>query len=104
MRERDMSFSVIAEVLDSNREQAKKVHQRHKLNASLPPKDIIRKRKTDGLIGLEIKKIVQESPRTPVRKIPQLLKEKFGDEADIPSVTTIENFLLQNKLVHKTML
>jgi hypothetical protein len=83
----DISFADISAILDCGSEQAKKFYQRCKLNSILPPKTIIKKSLTNGRIGIEIKRIIQENGKTPYRKIPEILKEKFGNETPIPSAS-----------------
>jgi predicted transcriptional regulator len=55
-----------------------KVHlHRKRVADSMPPKVKVVKRITDGRVGQKIKKIVQESPKTPYRDVRSHLQ---GDE------------------------
>jgi len=104
MREKDISFSEISYCLDIGLSQAKMFMSRNELMKQLPPKTEVKKRLTDGRVGLEIIRIVWESPRTPVRKCPSLLKERLTPGTPIPAWQTIERYLLNNNLQHKVML
>jgi hypothetical protein len=70
----------------------------------LPTKSIVKKRITDGRVGLAIKKIVWESRKTPIRKYPQKLLKSLGPNFKIPSYSTIEKFLIDSNLKHKVLL
>jgi hypothetical protein len=106
MRDRSLTWPDISYYLNCGLEQAKQFYKRHLANQTLPPKTIVKKTITTGRVGLEIKKIVSENPKTPYRKIPGILKERIGENFNtpIPSASTVEKFLLKNKLIHKVCL
>jgi hypothetical protein len=68
MKELNISYVNIAFSLDIGVSQAKTFVCRHEFTKDLSPKTIVKKRITDGRIGLEIKRICLENPRTPIRK------------------------------------
>lgn len=70
--------------------------KRHRKIADLPPPVRVIKRSTDGLVGLEIKRIIAAEPTLSIRKIKQCLMVKFGTS---PSFTTIRKFLHSNSMV-----
>jgi hypothetical protein len=71
----------------------------------LPPKPILRHRITDGTIGVQIKKLVQDNPTIALRDIPGQLEKANADigvEMTIPSYATIHRYLKRNVFViHK---
>jgi transposase len=73
----------------------------------LPPKIIVKKRKTDGAIGLAIKRIRHENPKLPFRDFEARLLEEGFDKNAVPSKSLIADFLKKNgfilrKLIKKT--
>jgi transposase len=73
-------------------------HRRLAEKALLPPKIKTPKRKTNGRIGLLIKKIVEKNPKIPYRDIPAALKDCGVDQEKIPSATTCQTFLKENSM------
>jgi hypothetical protein len=62
----------------------------------LPPKAVIIKRKTDGRVGLNIRRIALEVPKVSIRAFKaKLLALNFGPE-EIPKPATIHKFLKVN--------
>ena len=59
----------------------------------LEPKPIIRNLKTNGIVGTTIKKIVQEKPSISMSDLTTKLKESLPDEENLPSKSTIKQFL-----------
>ncbi|KAJ2984462.1 hypothetical protein HDV02_001092, partial [Globomyces sp. JEL0801] len=53
-------------------------------NSNLPPRDVVRKRKTGGRVALAITKIVRDKPTISVRDIEGELANQLGPESRIP--------------------
>jgi hypothetical protein len=99
LRVDDVKRSTIAKLLGKSEAALKTWWARNRLLVDLPPKPIISKTKTGGRVGLKIKKLVQENPKITARDIVGELQAQFPDEKDLPKKSTINNFLLKNKLV-----
>ena len=79
------------------------VWRRYHLKSTLPPKEKISKRITDGRVGLAIKAMAQESPKIAIRDYPARLQEVLGSDTAIPQKSTIMNFLQERDLVLKKL-
>ena len=67
-----------------------------RLVRDIPPKIILRKKKTDGRIGLKIKQITLNNPQLPYRDYKaELIKQGIPLE-DIPHPATIHRFVQAN--------
>lgn len=80
----------------------RKFHQRNQCVATLPPRIVSRNRKTDGRIGLAIKRIVQTTPTVKISDIPAMLRDEGASPSRVPSRQTIGKFLGQNGFEVKT--
>lgn len=65
---------------------------------------VVRKRITDGRVGLAIKKVARENPCLPIRDFPETVKAYLGNDSDVPNTTTIHQFLKENQLTAGTHL
>lgn len=99
LREDEVKWSTISKVIQKSEAALKTWWVRNRLLVDLPPKPIISKKKTGGRVGLQIKKLVQENPKLSSRDLVGELRTQFSAEKDLPHKTTINNFLLENKLV-----
>lgn len=97
-RELNMSYKDIGYILDMKPDRAKKFMSRDILNGTLPPPVKVSKRITDGRVGLAIKRIYQEDPKTPYRSVPAKLKSLLSEDMKIPSASSVQKFLLSNDL------
>ena len=77
----------------------RKWYCKNRANFELPEKPKITKKKTDGRVGLQIKKIVSETPQISVRNLTSALTTSLGPKMPCPSASTINRYLLQNELV-----
>ena len=98
MREEEISYAVIAKILNKKESAIRAWWSRNRLLIGLPDKIIVSKKKTDGRIGLQIKRIVQEDPEISVREIERVLLAEYQDPKRVPKKSTISNFLQVNKL------
>ena len=109
MREKEIKWDDIAYILQQKSSTLRSEWTRYQNIKDLPPKIVVRKRKTDGYIGVQIKRLRQEQPQLPIRDFKgEVLKLKFTTD-EIPSKTVIHEFLKSNgyilrKLVKKTMI
>lgn len=99
--EKGIGPRAIGEVLGRNERTISSFYSKFKLNFNLPSKTIVKNRKTDGRVGLAIKKMVLEHPRFGVRRFAQMLKKIFPDNSNLPSGNTIAKYLKENGLVKK---
>lgn len=107
MRKHNLSWKVIADILERSESACKCEWQRYEEIRNLPPKVIVPKRKTEGPIGLAIKRIRLDNPRASFRSFKNLLIQEGFDEKAVPTKSTIQRFLRSNgfilrKLVKKT--
>jgi len=98
MKDAGATWKVIGIALNKNPVSIRSWYQRNKINRHLPPKVKVCKKKTDGRVGLLIKKIVQETPKLPLRDFPSALSSQLNDKTPCPSVSTIHKFLTINGL------
>ena len=99
MREKNIKWDDIAYILRGNCSTLRTRYERYSQIRDLPPKIIIKKRKTDGPIGLKIKQLRMEHPQLAIRDFgPKLIEEGFT-ENEIPSKTVIGDFLKKNGFV-----
>lgn len=101
--EKGIGPRTIAEVLGRNERTISSFYSKFKLNFNLPPKTIVKNRKTDGRVGLAIKKMVLEHPRFGLRRFTQMLENAIPDNPNLPSRTTIGKYLKENGLVKKKL-
>ena len=99
MKAQNTSNKLIGGALNKSENAIQKFWSKYRLLEDLPPKPLIRKRLTNGPVGLEIKKIVRDNPTVPVRVIEKQLKEKFEGIRPTPKKSGIHNFLMENGLV-----
>ena len=67
LKKANVQWKVIAEVIQKSEGALRKWWTVNQVNFDMPPKPVIVKRKTDGRIGLAIKKISLELPKVAVR-------------------------------------
>jgi hypothetical protein len=99
LRGDDVKWSTIAKVIQKSEATLMSWWSRNRLLVDLPPKPIISKKKTGGRVGLQIKKLVNQNPKITARDIVGELQAQFSGEKDLPKKSTINNFLIENKLV-----
>lgn len=71
---------------------------RNRVNFGLPRKVKAMKKLTDGRVGLLIKRLVDETPKIPIRELQFSLQSSLGPTTPCPSTTTIHKFLMLNDL------
>lgn len=98
MKAENAPNKLVGVALNKSENAIQKFWSKYRLLLTLPPKPVIRKRLTNGPVGLEIKRIVQENPTVPVRDIEMQLREKFEGFRPTPKKTVIHDFLLENDL------
>ena len=98
MKDAGATWKLIGLALNKNPVTVRSWYQRNKINRQLPPKVKVSKKKTDGRVGLLIKKIVIETPKLPLRDYPAALSSQLNDQTPCPSVSTIHTFLFINGL------
>jgi hypothetical protein len=64
-----------------------------------PPMTVVKKPKTDGRVGLAIKKVDKENPFLPARNYQTAVSAHLGEGSDMPSTSTINRFLMTNQMV-----
>ena len=99
MREDGIKYKVIAKILNKKESAIRAWWSRNRLLVGLPDKTIVSKKKTNGRIGLQIKRMIAEDPDLSVRDIEGLLHQEYQGEERVPKKSTICNFLKENKLV-----
>lgn len=97
LRDAGQNWEFIAKMMNKNAKSLRSWWSRNKINFDLPPKTVVKKRKTDGRVGSAIKRVVAEKPTLPIRDIPAELKKIFGEEMDLPKKTCIQEFLALNQ-------
>jgi transposase len=107
MRDKEIKWDDIAYILDAKSGVLRQEWSTYQKIRDLPPKVVITKRKTDGAMGIKIKKIRLENPRLSFRDFgPELEKAGFAKN-QIPSKTRIVEYLKRNgyilrRLIKKT--
>ena len=94
-----VKWSVIAEALRKNELALRQWWHRNSLLVDLPPKPIIKKRKTDGRMGMVIKRLAKEVPKIALRDYEARLINEGFKKNGIPSRSSIDRFLQRNSLV-----
>jgi len=99
LRRENIKWDVISELLGKKTNALKKWFSKNRINLDLPPKPIISKRLTDGRIGLQIKKLVQEKPNLSIRDLERELQKLYPEKTDLPKRTCIHSFCNLNGLI-----
>ena len=99
LKEAEVPWKVIAKALRKDEVSLRQWWSRNALLLDLPPKVIIKKRKTDGRMGLAIKRLATQVPKIPLRDYEaRLIQEGFAQNM-IPSKSLIDTFLQSNSLI-----
>ena len=98
LRDAGNPWSAVAQVIGKSDKALRKWWSRYGVVRGLPPKIIHYPKKTDGRIGLRIKAITKDNPKLAIRDYPRALRESGVPDANIPSKSTIGQFLLTNQL------
>ena len=88
--------TVIGEILGVNSAAVRKFYERHRNIVDLPTKTMVSKRRTDGAIGLLIKRIALNDSTLSIAGIERELKAQLPAEYWVPSNSTIRNYLKRN--------
>ena len=91
-----VSYKIIAQTIGRSVSCVKSIVAREKFSASLPPKETIAQRLTDGRIGKILKDIIREKPNVPYRALPGLLMVICPPGTKIPSASTCRRYLVNN--------
>jgi hypothetical protein len=102
MREHGDSWESISIAVNKPAGNIRTWYSRNRLLLDLPPKVKVAKKVTDGRVGLQIKKLLVETPTISVRdlqsKLSSTLSSSFSPSMPCPSVTSCHNNLMLNKL------
>jgi transposase len=97
LRENGMKWKDIATSLGCNADSLRGKYHHWKRMQDLPPKLKIKRRKTDGSIGVKIKEIAMQTPRVAYRDFHKILEDAGYHKNAIPSYGTIRRFLKSNE-------
>ena len=103
MRELDIKWEDIAYIFDEKLEAIKSAWKRFDEYRDLPPKPVLKKRKTDGYVGLLIKEIRRENPKMAYRDFKAALISRDVPETDIPSYVTIQRFEKMQGIIYRKL-
>lgn len=92
----DKPWQTIADAVGAKVATVRTFHKRWMAVMDLPPKVKLSKRKINGHVGLEIKRLVRTEPRISIRKIQAALEKKFDNP---PGRSTIQTFLRAHDFV-----
>lgn len=93
MKEANIEWRIIALSLNASYDGVRHAYYRVMFNQGLPPKIKLPKSKITGRLALISKRIVWDNPQISYRDIPKKVREVVGDDVELPSYKTFENFL-----------
>ena len=93
MKKAGATFRMIGLALGKKTDAVRKWWAKNRANLHLPTKVKVSKKITDGRVGLEIKRIVRETPSSSISDIRSKLLSSLGPKTPCPSLTTIRNYL-----------
>jgi transposase len=103
LREAEVSWKAIGQAIGKQPAAVKKYWQRNAALRGLPEKPKLSNSKTDGRVGLIIKKIVSENPKMSIADITYELNQRYEalglDTSELPKRSTIHEFLRKNQIV-----
>jgi transposase len=96
LRSQGVPWNTIASLTKRNPSALATWYSRNRINLTLPPKTKIKKRLTDGRVGLQIKQIVASSPQMSIRDITAELENRFSPNIRTPSKSGVQQFIAAN--------